>query len=170
MSRSGLFSTESDLDTSPPAAAAPSPDLSNTPPLPAFSLSDKEKDNQLSILLRLLQRASRSPEEMIEGALELSLVGLLSRGVLEGLCKSVGLGDAQSASVLGLQSQHALALTQMQRVASRGGRRRSFRMPPGRSLSYGTRAGTRCVGHHRARRCWRRCDDLSCHLMAPDDV
>ena len=118
MSRSGLFSTESDLDTSPPAAAAPSPDLSNTPPLPAFSLSDKEKDNQLSILLRLLQRASRSPEEMIEGALELSLVGLLSRGVLEGLCKSVGLGDAQSASVLGLQSQHALALTQMQRVAA----------------------------------------------------
>ena len=28
-------------------------------------------------------------------------------------------------------------------------------MPPGRSLSSGTRAGTRCVGHHRARRCWR---------------
>ena len=117
MPQSGLFSTESDLDTSPPAVAAPSPDQSNAPPLPAFSLSDKEKDNQLSILLRLLQRASRSPEEMIEGALELSLVGLLSRGVLEGLCKSVGLGDAQSASVLGLQSQQALALTQM-RVAA----------------------------------------------------
>lgn len=61
-----------------------------------------------TVLLRLLQRAARNPEDLIEEAVKLSLVGLLSRETLADLCKSVGLGDAQSATVL--QSQRALSI------------------------------------------------------------
>ena len=71
-----------------------------------------------SVLLRLLQRSSRNPEDLIEGAVELSLVGLLSRDTLSQLCKSVGLGDDQSATVLRSQSNLALVRRQTSAAAS----------------------------------------------------
>ena len=71
-----------------------------------------------AVLLRLLQRSSRNPEDLIDGAVELSLVGLLSRETLSELCKSMGLGDDQSATVL--QSQSALALVRARSTMSTG--------------------------------------------------
>ena len=67
--------------------------------------------NPESVILRLLQRSSRSPEDLIEGAVELSLVGLLSRDTVSALCKSVGLGDEASATVLRSQATQNLALS-----------------------------------------------------------
>ena len=61
-----------------PAAAAPS----------AAEAVSPASNEQMQVLLKMLQRSSRSPEDLIEGAVELSLVGLLSRETLVSLCKS----------------------------------------------------------------------------------
>ena len=80
----------------PPAAA---------PPSAAEPVHNLPTADQVQVLLKMLQRSSRSPEDLIEGAVELSLVGLLSRETLVALCKSVGLGEAQSAQVVRTQRE-----------------------------------------------------------------
>ena len=42
-------------------------------------------------VLRLLQGAARTPEELLSSAVELMLLGLLSKATLSNLCTSVGL-------------------------------------------------------------------------------
>ena len=104
-----------------------------------------------AVLLRLLQRSSRNPEDLIDGAVELSLVGLLSRETLSELCKSMGLGDDQSATVL--QSQSALALVRARSTMSTGSDASIFPWRGGGAAAAGTVALTRALtARHRARR------------------
>ena len=98
----------------------------NAPSPPSSQLSLPAE----AAILRLLQRASRSPEDLIEGAIELSLMGLVSRTTLGALCNSVGLGDAQKRAVLDFQM---LTLTRRQTEGSAD----SGRPAPSPSLFFG---------------------------------
>ncbi len=113
-----LFDPPLDLSTSPPAGSTPGgihpPDGVLPPPLSSSHTGSPQKDHQKpspeaeSAVLRLLRKSSRTPEELLEGALELSLAGVLSTETLSSLCRSMGLADEQSALILRSSQQQAL--------------------------------------------------------------
>ena len=62
-------------------------------------------------VLRLLQGAARTPEELVASAVECLLLGLLSKKTLADLCQTLGLSGDRLKALLG----HAGQLSQRQR-------------------------------------------------------